>query len=33
MTELWIDIQPLIGGGLLVWCFDQTEYEIKTIML
>jgi len=33
LPELWLDNQPLIGGGLLVWYYDQEEDLIKNIIL
>jgi len=32
-SEMWLDSQQLVGGGILVWFFDQEVDEIKTVIL
>jgi hypothetical protein len=30
---MWIDSQPLIGGGLLVWIYNDTTDQIEPIII
>ena len=33
LAATWIDTQPLIGGGLLVWAYNEVNDDIEPIMI